>query len=616
MENESFIDEFKRYVADPKSRLLIFLGVAIFSVVCIVLVFVVINNNNSSNEITAAKKIEEDPAQKADILSQIVKNNPKASLNTNQSNATDTTTANPQDSFKGTTGYVAIDPSTGLPIGANNPAAVGPNEQPDLSKYNFRKTTEILAKGAFSDVCGYNYSYLSAGRYVSTEFFEPKNSYYVRKSEYEDGTLKGYFNSHYGESINESYSYAGGAYGVKEKYKNNWNDNLIPTRDITSYPVASYPTSYPQINQLIKNYFGYNATVQRVYQQANRTFYEIRSDYNTWCGENTNPDVAKLLNENQQLTIVNIYNVDAKTFEITNTKVYASSAIPANLIFSREYQVEYKLAAFSDVSSEFQIDYASEVRDVDHTTYVYSEKEYANRLANYLKDSSTNLIMPSNDVRVEYIFAKDTPPQILYSDYRKDRSYYTPGANGDKTYSESVRYYNYMPNLYYSLTTENGYYTYSFEKYGPERDFNTTLENLRRNVGGFGTTEFTKPIMIGNDSVDVVIRQTITPNYYSYYNYVTSYPISYIENLAGKYPTTSVLSYPASFPLQSLNGFYVNYQIVFEYKGEVYTGSVSGWAIDRFLSEPFQNIEAATQEGYNTFTNIVSDGVRGEFSVY
>ena len=173
-----------------------------------------------------------------------------------------------------------------------------------------------------------------------------------------------------------------------------------------------------------------------------------------------------------------------------------------------------------------------------------------------------------------------------------------------------------MPNLYYSLTTENGYYTYSFEKYGPERDFNTTLENLRRNVGGFGTTEFTKPIMIGNDSVDVVIRQTITPNYYSYYNYVTSYPISYIENLAGKYPTTSVLSYPASFPLQSLNGFYVNYQIVFEYKGEVYTGSVSGWAIDRFLSEPFQNIEAATQEGYNTFTNIVSDGVRGEFSVY
>ncbi|MFS8130819.1 MAG: hypothetical protein ACMG57_02455 [Candidatus Dojkabacteria bacterium] len=619
MENESFLEEFKKYVANPKSRIVIFLGVAVFSVISIVLVFLVINNNNSSQEIADAKKIEENPAQKADILSQIVKNNPKTSVNSNinptGNQNSQTATPGTKSKFSGNSGYVTVDPATGLPIGlgsSGNNVAVGPNEQPDLTKYNYRKTTEAITPGQISDVCGYLYSYVSPGRYISSEFFDSNNSYYVRNNEYPDGTLKGFFNSHYGQNINETYSYAGGDYAIKQTYKSYWYDQQ--SSDILSYPVPNYnpvsgPVSFAVLNNIISNYFGGNATIQRVYQQANKTFYEIQITSKYGCADNTNPAVAPYLDADGNINLVSINTVDAQSFEISNSKTYVDHVAPETLIYSRDYKVEYKLTDFSVVSSEFQNVASSDVRTVDWSNYVFDRVEYANRIGNYLKETNQDLILPVNDTEIAYLSSKNTPAALPNADYYKDRKFYTPGTNGDATFADLMKRFGpNVPNLNYSLTTLNDYSTYLFEQYDTNADYNYLLKNFR-SYGPFGTTEFARTVNIGGEVVNVLIRQYIY--YDSYYNYYpTSYPASFVLDLANKYPTISALSYPASYPYFGYSN--VNYSVLFQYHGKTYTGSVNGWAMDRFLSEPFENVSPATDAGYTRLSQILEGGIYGD----
>lgn len=619
MENESFLEEFKKYVANPKSRVVIFLGVAVFSVISIALVFFAINNNTASQEIAEAKKIEDNPAQKADILSQIVKNNPKTSLNTKpttQPSGSQSTTT--QDKFSGNSGYTVIDPTTGLPVGTGeNLVAVGPNEQPDLSKYNYRKTTETVIPGSISDVCGLAFSYQSAGRYISSEFFDNDNSYYVRNNEYADGSLKGFYNSHYGKDINETYNFASGDYAIKQKYKSYWYDQQV--NGVLSYAVpnsnilpTSGPVSFAVINSIISNYYGGNAVVQRVYQQANRTFYEIKTSRQYSCGENTNSAVVPYIDANGLVTIVTVNTVDAQSFEITNSKTYLNTVSAETLIYSRDYKVEYKLTNFDTVSSEFNNINSSDVRTIDWTNYKFDKVEYATRISNYLKSSNSELILPIDDAYISDIYSKNTPSVKENGDYYKDRKFYVAGSNGDATYAEIMKRYGpNVPFLNYGLTTANQYSTYRFTQYEPGANYDSLLKSFE-SYGPFGTTEFTRPIHLGGEMVDVKIRQYVYySNYYGYDSYYpSSYPISYVMGLADRYPTISALSYPASFP--NATYAYVRYEVLFKYHNSTYIGSLSGWAIDRFLSEAFENVVPSTDAGSYRLSLAVYGGVYGD----
>ncbi|MEO6728821.1 MAG: hypothetical protein ABIM99_02765 [Candidatus Dojkabacteria bacterium] len=608
MENETFLEEFKRYVANPKSRLFIFLGVSIVAVVSIALVFAVINNNNTSTEISKAKEIEENPAQKAEILTQIVKNNPKGVVNNNlgSGSAGSTSNGNPQNVFHGTSGYVAVDPNTGVPVGQGNTVAVGPEEQPDLAKYNYRKSTETFTPGVISNVCNDYNSTLQKNRFITAEFFDPQNSYYSRKSEYVDGTLQNYYNSHYSPTASETYSYSGGSYAVKQVYTPYWYSTAPSTQDVPSYPVASYPVSYAEISYKIMQYFGGTAVIRRVYQQANRTFYEIGVSYAANCANNTNPAISQYIDEYGIATIFSVYTIDAKTFEITNTKGYINHIDPTTLIYTRDYKVEYNLTEFSKVSTEFATNLTSDVKVVDWSSYVFNQVEYGNRLSNYMKDNALDILLPTNDLEFQYIGSKNTPPALTYAYFYKDRNYYTPGANGDYTYNDVMqRYGPNLPLLNYALKTKNGYPTYTFYQYEEGADYQKLLDSMR-NYSPYGTTEFTKSININGEATEVTIMQHI----YGSGEYPTSYPISYIQDLAVKYPTISTLSYPVSFPYQSY--FYISYDVLFKYHGKPYMVYIQGWALDRFLNEAYQNINVGEQDGFNTFVNLIPNGTYGD----
>lgn len=608
MENESFLEEFKKYLANPKSRLLILTGVAIFSIVAIVLVFVVINSKNIGNEIAEAKKIEDNPVQKANLLSQIIKNNPKTSVNPNL--GTNPNRTNEQQ-FRGVSGYAAIDPVTGLLINSteNNLLAVGPNEQPDLTKYNYRKTTETITEGVISSSCNFGYSNLKTSRFVSAEYFDSNNSYYVRNSQYDDGSLKSFTNSHTNPNINETYSYAGGDYAVTQKYKSYWN--TYSTDKPSSYAIPTYvslPVSFPEAANIIQSYFGGNTTVQRVYQEANRTFYEIVSTYSVNCLDNATEAITPYLDENGAVKFITVNTIDAANFEISRSKTYINNIAPDKLVYARDFKVEYKLTSFDTVSSEFENYPAPEIKIVDWRDYHFTKEAYKEYLLGPLRDGGYESILPSQNFRISYLYGKNLPPSgVKGADFYKNRNYYSPGERGEATYQEVMKHYGpENPLLSYTVATRNGYNMFDYNQYEASADKEKIIGYFNE-YSPFGSTEFTRQIEINGEIIDVELKQFIS----SSYNYPTSYPVSYVESLSDRFPTISEVSYPTSFPFQS--HFYVYYRFHFEYKGILYTGNVEGWAIDRFLNEPMVNIrwDDPSQERSNITDPAINGGFYG-----
>src|SRR5690349_2734984 len=138
MENESFLVEFKKYIADPKTRTILLLGVGLFSVTSVLIVLLVINKGTDAKEFTEAQKIDQNPAQKNQILSEIIKNNPKTVVNPT-SEAAEVSPESTEGEFEGKSGYVRVDPVTGITerLGsASNPVGIGAAGQPDLNRYN------------------------------------------------------------------------------------------------------------------------------------------------------------------------------------------------------------------------------------------------------------------------------------------------------------------------------------------------------------------------------------------------------------------------------------------------------------------------------------------------
>ncbi|MEP7103372.1 MAG: hypothetical protein ABI721_01520 [Candidatus Dojkabacteria bacterium] len=603
MENEDFLAEFKKYIADPKSRIILLAGVGLFSIAAILAVFFITNNNGiSSKEFTEAQKIDQNPAQKNQILSEIIKNNPK----TNVSPAVPTSdSSTSQSTFQGNKGYVRVDPITGIAenieSASTNPVGVGPEAQPDLTKYNFRKIITKTTPGDLSGICPNYYSPKATSTQTTSEYFDSENSYYTSKVDSEDGSLEGYYTSHYGVNDNETYNYQGGTFAIVTKYTPNWYSGGMYFNNSIDKPNVSFPTSYAAI----QNYFGYGATIQRIFQTSGRSYYEVKMEYNNYCGGALPDSVSKYSNDNGLVPIISIQTIDAESYEIVGRKLYIGEVSPNNLIWAAEYNATYKTTDFNSVSNEFEQMFKDNIRIADWKNYVFSKVEYANRVANYMKDHNLSIIFPLNDdFSLFSMTVKNLPAAVVNADYYRDRNFYPAGLKGDEIYAQEEQNYDVrFPVLSYILTDKyNSLYFYinQFEE-------GAGYDKLLSNITSYSavSTQYDSKLIINNEDIPVKIYQTLLGGY----PYMSGqYPVSYLQEVKARFPISIPTSYPGygQYTTETTTN-----KILFRYGDKIYSGEVPWFGMANFSDSSYQNYNIGEQIGFIKLLDLIGNGVSG-----
>lgn len=575
MDHKSILEEFDRYMQNPKTRTYISIAVAIIAVVLTGAVILISNNRSYDSEREAAKNVAK--KEQNDILAKVLKNNTKqisTTVGANSKTVEQTQSHSSHDveehtSFK--EDVVQIDPITNFPIDngngdPTNPAAINIDEYPNLSRYNYRVTTVKTIPGPAKELCKF-YTYVGDVEEISTttEVFTPDYTYYKNDKRDVDGNSTGYFLSKYGRDINQTYAYAGGEYGVVSVYNTSWFSGS-EAQEIASSPVSSPRDSAGIVN----SYFGGDVELNRVITKDGKNFYEFIDEFNLDCNAvygcgGGMTFVGNEVLEPRNLDVVNLYLVDGETFEIVSTEYYVDSVSPENLMFRKEGKVKTTMVNPSDVQDEFNFSFAASLRQLDYRNISYSNTEYVSRLKSYIDALNYRVLaLDGSLVSLSYLDAKNIEPRVAGSNYQKDRAYYAPSALGDKAYAKVMEYYGpYNPLLTSGYTNANGGLTlHQFESTANRE----TLYSHSKSRYIDNSVAFEATLKINGETV---IADGIEYRYrpYSPISNPVSNPVSSAQ-LTPFYDSSSLASYPVSYPKNEFA--YISYTFIFEYNGTLY----------------------------------------------
>lgn len=549
----------------PRATLLV-AGIGIFTVSAIVILTMILSlHNNITNPIVT-------PEEEKKVLSEVIKNNPKNIINPNNTSTTPIVMAPVVPPI--------VQPEATPNVG--NAVPTQPAVAPDLNDYNYRITKTSYNKGPSYELCrpymhgggGYGPGYVDSTNTVSEyyEYFERYLTYhkYVSRS---DNKLSNYTISKYGRNINTATYYLNGDYAVENTYKpyenfDNQQDKLT----------VSYPTYTP--DELIKQYFGDNAQIIEVQNDANgNKYYIIQSSYDSYCDPSYDPYLV--LPEPQPVQskkIINIYKVNGKTFSIDEIKTYLESISNLNLISTTTTQISRQMVSQNQIANEFSLGSSVTIKKYDYRnlTYSYNPYQTLKDQVDYLKTLDNMYVVLTNPADLlSNIFIPGFVSTNFVDTYAfyKDRTFFPAGDWGTALYESYNKYSEFDMEYSISLANSDNVY-YNIARYKTEK----TVDEVKSEILDLkSTTKFVEDTIIDFGSGNTVNATKILRSF------TRNYPVSY------------GVSYPTSYTNSSYTYYFTNY--VFELAGNVYNITMSSESSEDILMyKEYKIYELTTEE--------------------
>lgn len=618
MDFDTLYGSIKRFLKNPSNRSLMLSLGSVFVTVILLFVLFIVATGRRDPEIEKAEALSDN--QKVEIISEVIRNNSKSVISdnpviktpVNQQQEPQQGNSNIEENSQPLkTGYVVIDPATGQPISnldangigyAENPYAISTSEYPDLSKYNYRKTTVQISPGPKKSECDmFSYILDYNETKINYEYFDVNQYTYSTERKTQDGKSFSKYTSKYGKNINETFTNAFGEYAVLTKYKLNNYFNGVDSRNVdnpASY--TSYPISYALNSQTIGNYYSSPVQFLRVRNIDGKEYYEVMSQVSLDCNAIYGcggPMYMDRLSPNY-INLITVALIDSKSFEVVESSKYLNEVSEANRLYTEKTKVERSLTNFAQVSSNFAYTENTEIRVVDSANYQSDPIEYATRVNSYLSQNQISLLKP-NHFSVEHISGKNVPVMPVGSDYVRDRAYYSNDAIGESAYQKAQEAYGDHNPL---INTDYSNYRVSIRQYEEGMKSKELIKHM---------TEFSSAYVLYSNVVKVNGNEYPAQivEYRSNTNRLTSYPVSFPASYALNENQNDYISYPASYPGGIYNyGDSVNlnlsYAIVFEIDGKVYQVYSSTEQLGYLLNEGFSLLQFGEEE-YNSLQNSI-----------
>ncbi len=297
--------------------------------------------------------------------------------------------------------------------------------KPEGENYNYRYTKTSSEAGPSIDKCiiygATDYNIVSE----SFEYFTTDKSYLKNISKNKDGNLVDYKFTTETNNVYENIEYKGGKFAIKTKYNSNAFADFTNGESPVSYPA----TEMANVKSLSEMYFGQNTEVTETIDNGGTEYYLLKSEFNLPCLTKDSTLTNSKVDKYQ--SILYVYWVNAKTFEVNKYEEYLDSQSTENLILTTEITriVENMSKDTSDKSFTFEYEVPIEEIDLTDSNKVPTNEQ----ILNFLSTNKISIITPK-DQEIDSIWIMQ---ENYYRQYYLNRDFYLPGADGDKLFNEA-----------------------------------------------------------------------------------------------------------------------------------------------------------------------------------